>query len=97
MKGKKVTIYIRDENTEFAQDLLDQKEMSKWVNQQIDKAIMYSSKGLQKKLEKLEQDQEYLKNEKEQIGIALDRAKEFEEKRRKRLRSQYSQQPINPF
>lgn len=97
MKGKKITIYIRDENTEFVQDLLDQKEMSKWVNQQIDKAIMYSSKGLQKKLEKLEYDQQYLKHEKEQIGIALDKAKEFEEKRRKRLRNQYNQQPISPF
>jgi SOS-response transcriptional repressor LexA len=97
MKGKKVTIYIQNENIDFVQELLDQKEMSKWVNEQINKTLMHQSKGIKQKLQNLEEHQNYIEQEKEQLSILLQKTQEMEEKRRKRLRSMYSQQPISPF
>jgi len=97
MNGKKVTIYIRNENIDFVQELLDQKEMSKWVNEMIERTLMHQSKGIQKKIKNIEEQQQFLEQEEEQLQVLLSKTKEFEEKRRRRLRKMYSQQPIAPF
>ena len=92
--GKKVTIYIQKENEEFVEDLIKTRDFSKWVNEQIDKEIMWSAKGIEKKQEKIEKDIDHLQHEKAQLNQAYQRAKKIEDERKDRMKKLYQQTPI---
>jgi len=96
-KGKRTTVYIWPENQDFVDDLKEGEGLSHWFNTQVDRAIMFTSKGIQKKQEKLEQDIEHLQYEKTQLRQAEERAKKIEEERKQRMQQIYQQQVVSPF
>lgn len=95
--GKKVTLYIRTENEEFIDDLLQRKKASEWLNEQINRAIMYSSKNLNRKIIKSEEDLDFKQHELRQLKEACKKAIKREEERKQRIKEMQMEEPLSEF